>query len=95
MNYGSGRRAVEMIDTEFLAIFQARRDLGALGTGTELLCPTAPGGLSWFNPGQLLLRVMLCLNHKVLSYEGPWRHKSTSEGEFKVKAKAAPHHSDT
>lgn len=71
MNYGSGRRAVEMIDTEFLAIFQARQDLGALGTGTELLCPTAPGGLSWFNPGRLLLRVMLCLNHKVLSYEGP------------------------
>lgn len=56
MNYGSGRRAIEIINTEFLEISQAKCDLRALGTGTELLCPKAPGALSWFNPGQLLLR---------------------------------------
>jgi len=60
-----------MTDTAFLALPQVMTRSGALGTGTELLCSTAAGGLSWFSPCRLLLGAVLCLKHKVLSYECP------------------------
>lgn len=53
-------------------------------TGTELFCSPAPRGLSWFNPGWLLLRIMLCLKHKVLWASlkafGSWGLSSRSNG---------------